>query len=243
MLVFGVCDDDVTFAELLTDHIQQKLICIPEEIEYYVKTFFSAAEVSDYIRNNPIHILLLDIDMPGTNGFQLAEALQSQSPDTIIIFVSAYDNLVYDSFRFNPFCFLRKNHLKADLPQTLQKVLDKFLCTNDTKVFDTTDGAVNLRMQDILYIESVKNYYEVHCKSQKVYRCRGTISALETELSNTNFYRIHTAFLVNMENIATIAANRKIVLCDNTAIFVSLRKWQGFHDAYMAYCRKRVILS
>lgn len=243
MLVFGVCDDDIAFAELLTDHIQKKLISIPEEIEYYVKPFFSAAEVLDYVRNNPIHILLLDIDMPGTNGFQLAEALQLQSPATIIIFVSAYDNLVYDSFRFNPLCFLRKNHLKAELPDTLQKALDKFLCTNNTKVFDTTEGAVNLRILDILYIESVKNYYEVHCKSQMVYRCRGTISSLESELSDANFYRIHTAFLVNMECISSITANRKIVLCDDTAMFVSMRKWQGFHNAYMAYCRKRVVLS
>lgn len=243
MIVFAICDDDMTFAKIMTNHLRKLFVSLPDEIECNTRTFFSASQVLNYIEQSPIHILFLDIDMPGKNGFELAEILQKKSPSTIIVFVSAYDSYVYDSFKFNPFCFLRKTHLKEELDSVVQKVLDKFLEKNETMIFSTVEGDVNLRIQDILYIESVKNYYEIHCGEKTVYRCRGTMTSVETALINYNFYRIHTAFLINMANIRSVGANRQIELTDGTPFSVSLRKWKGFHDAYMDYSRKRVLLS
>lgn len=243
MIVFAVCDNDTAFAEIMTRYLQKLVVGFPAEIECYVRTFFSAAQVLNYIHQNPIHILFLDIDMPDQNGFELAEILQKKSPSTIIIFVSAYDNYVYDAFKFSPFCFLRKTHLKEELGSVVQRVLDKYLERNETVIFSTVDGDMNLRVQDIIYIESVKNYYEIHLGEKTVCRCRGTLSSAESTLSNYNFYRIHTAFLVNMEHIRSVGANRQIELTDGTPFSVSLRKWKGFNEAYMEFSRKRVFLT
>lgn len=242
MFVFAVCDDDLTFAKIMTNHLRKLFVSLPDEIECNTRTFFSASQVLHYIEQNPIHILFLDIDMPGMNGFKLAEILQKKSPSTIIVFVSAYDSYVYDSFKFNPFCFLRKTHLKEELDNVVQKVLDKFLEINETMIFSTVDGDVNLRIQDILYIESVKNYYEIHYGEKEIFRCRGTMVSVETALLNYSFYRIHTAFLINMANIRSVGANRQIELTDGTSFSVSLRKWKGFNETYMNFSRKRVLL-
>lgn len=243
MIVFAVCDDDTAFAGLMARHLRKLFVSLPDEIECHVRTFFSANQVLNYVEQNPIHVLLLDIDMPDKNGFELAEALQKKSPSTIIVFVSAYETYVYDSFKYTPFGFLRKDHLKSELDQTIQKVLDKYLESNQTIIFSTVDGDINIRIRDIVYIESVKNYYEIHSGENTVYRCRGTLSSAEEILQNHSFYRIHTAFLVNMSNIGSVSSNRNITLTDGTALNASLRKWKGFHDAYMEFARKRVILT
>ncbi len=241
MIIFAVCDDDIVFAELLSKHLRELSVKFPEEIETHVRTFFSASQVLNYIKQNPIHILLLDIDMPGLNGFELAESLQKVSPNTLIIFVSAYDHYVYDSFLFHPFCFLRKTHLKGELDKAVIRAVHKFLETNETMLFSTVEGDVNIRIQDIAYIESVKNYYEIHCGKNTVCRCRGTLSSIEPDLATYNFYRVHPAYLVNMQSIRSVNANRIIELTDGTTFTVSLRKWAGFNKAYMEFARKKVL--
>lgn len=241
MIVFAVCDDDIAFAGLLSKHLRRLTVKFPDEIESQIRTFYSASQVLNYLKQDPIHILLLDIDMPGTNGFELAEILHKRSPSTIIVFVSAYDNYVYESFMFNPFCFLRKTHLKEELDNVIQKVVQKFFETNETMLFSTVESDINIRIQDIVYIESVKNYYEIHCGKNTVCRCRGTLSSIETALAKHNFYRIHHAFLVNMLNIRSVDANRTLELIDGTNISVSSRKWTGFKKIYMEFARKRVL--
>lgn len=243
MIVFAVCDNDTAFAELMTRHLRKMFVSLPDELECHVRTFFTANQVLKYAEENPIHVLLLDIDMPDKNGFELAKILQKKSPSTIIIFVSAYDNYVYDSFQYNPFCFLRKDHLKNELNPTIQKVLDKYLKSNETMIFFTVDGDINIRIEDIVYIESVKNYFEIHGAEKKVFRCRGTLSSIEEALQNHNFYRIHPAILVNMVNLRSVGANHMIELTDGSLFSVSLRKWKGFNEAYMEFSRKRVLLT
>lgn len=241
MIEFAVCDDDIAFANILAEKINHLLFGVPEDIDYYVHKFYSSRQVMKYVETKPINVLFLDIDMPEKNGFQVAEFLQQKSPDTIIIFVSAYDRFVYESFRFTPFCFLRKECIASELKNTLQNVLDKFFESTSSVLFESMDGNINIRTKDIVYIESVKNYYVVHCKSEKSYKCRGTLASIEQTLSRYSFVRVHKAYIVNMNNIMSVQTNRKITLYPNTVIFASSRKWPLFNDAYMEFSRRRIM--
>lgn len=241
MIEFAVCDDDIAFANILAEKINHLLFGVPEDIDYYVHKFYSSRQVMKYVETKPINVLFLDIDMPEKNGFQVAEFLQQKSPDTIIIFVSAYDRFVYESFRFTPFCFLRKECIASELKNTLQNVLDKFFESTSSVIFESMDGNVNIRTKDIVYIESVKNYYVVHCKSEKSYKCRGTLASIEQKLNPINFIRAHKAFIINIHNVIAVHANRKIILYPNIVIHASSRKWSAFNSAYMEYTRRRII--
>lgn len=243
MIVFGVCDDDKVFSDLLSENLRSMTVRFPEEIECYIRTFHSAAEVLDYIALNPLDALLLDIDMPGMNGFELADALSSKSPDTRIIFISGYDNFVYDSFRFNPVCFLRKTRIREELPGVIARIIENILEDSSSVLFRTTDGPLTLPVRDIFYIESVRNYYELHCGEGMVYRCRGTLTSAEKLLAGHHFYRIHAAVLVNMDNIRSVNADHRITLSDGRDFTVSQRKWSGFQSAYMEFARKKVLLT
>lgn len=241
MIEFAVCDDDIAFANILAEKINHLLFGVPEDIDYYVHKFYSSRQVMKYVETKPINVLFLDIDMPEKNGFQVAEFLQQKSPDTIIIFVSAYDRFVYESFRFTPFCFLRKECIASELKNTLQNVLEKLFESTSSVLFESMDGNVTIRTKDIVYIESVKNYYVVHCKSERSYKCRGTLASIEQKLNPSNFIRAHKAYIINIHNVIAVHANRKIILYPNIVIHASSRKWSAFNSAYMEYTRRRII--
>ncbi len=241
MLNFVVCDDDVMFLNRLTNKIKDKLVGLPEEIEGYVYSFDNAEAVLRFIQSKPVHIIFLDIDMKGMSGFDLARELQGYSPETLIIFVSAYDNFVYSSFKFSPFDYIRKSHFEQEFTAVFDNAVQKFFVSNKSVVFKTVDGDVNIRVKDIVYVESEKNYYDIHCGKSSVFRCRGTISSVEEALSSFDFYRIHTALLVNLENIRSTGANHEIIMTDGTRFPVSMRKYNGFKTAYLEFCRRRVV--
>ena len=118
MLTIAICDDNPQFAKILAKKINS--LCahnLPERVDCQIAPIFGSAEnVLQFLQTQAIHILFLDIDMPKINGFKLAEYLCKHYPETIIIFVSSYEEFVYSSFEYCPFRFLRKSHLEQELP-------------------------------------------------------------------------------------------------------------------------------
>lgn len=246
MFTIAVCDDNLPFARALSQKLRH--LCahyVPDRIDCQVAPEFgSADEVLQYLSKFSIDVLFLDINMPQTNGFQLAGILNEKYPDTTIIFVSAHNNLVYKSFEFSPFRFLRKDHLEEELPTAVQKVIEKRITNYEAILFQTTEGEILLRVKDILYFESEKNYYTVHCGSGVVYRCRGTISSVEEITKKYDFFRIHAAYLINEAQVKFIDDIKGTVQMKDGSVFcISHRKISDFKDCYMEFIHRNLTHS
>ena len=214
---------------------------IPQRVDCrFAPTFSSAKEVLEYLKDNTIDVLFLDIDMPETNGFKLAEMLCESHPDTIIIFVSSYEEFVYSSFEYCPFRFLRKAHLAQELDITLQKVIEKCILNNETILFDTTDGDLVLRVRDIMFFEGQKNYYIINTVSGAQYKCRGTMESVEDLTSKYDFFRIHSAYVINHEHIESVNSNGYLIMKNKKILNVSKRRMSAFKNAYMQFIRRRI---
>ena len=242
MINIAVCDDNLQFAKLLLQHL--KRLCaykIPPRIDCRLTPAFSSgAEVLAYLKENSIDVLFLDIDMPETNGFELAKILCESHPDTVIVFVSSYEEFVYSSFEYCPFRFLRKSHLTEELDITFQKVIEKCVMNNETLLFYTTDGEVVLRVKDIILFEGQKNYYVIKTVSGKEYKCRGTMGSVESYAGKYDFFRIHSAYIVNFEHIESINNDGFIITKKGQRLSVSKKRASEFKNAYMQYIRRRI---
>ena len=242
MITIAVCDDNPSFAKLLRQQLQKLCVYnLPDRIDYSIAPVFcSGDDVVDYLQNNRIDILFLDIDMPHTDGFTLAKMLCDTYPDTIIIFVSSYEEYVYSSFEYCPFRFLRKSHLSQELDMTFQKVIEKCILNNETLIFDTADGETILRVKDIIYFEGQKNYYNIHTMSGKTYKCRGTMESVEKRTEHFDFFRTHSAYIVNLEHIDTINNKGWLVMRNSQKLSISLRRLSSFKAIYMQFIRRRI---
>lgn len=155
----------------------------------------------DSDQTNP-DVLLLDIDMPGLSGMDVAGRLYERGSDTLIVFVTAHDELVYDSFKYHPFAFVRKGYLQKELPVVLRDCEEELSKKDKHYVFKTGSETVSLRIDEILYFESLANYLLIKTKTGE-YKTRATITNVENELKASDFLRIHKGFLVNLTHIKT----------------------------------------
>lgn len=241
MLTIAVCDDNPHFAMTLSKKLHE--LCaynLSERIECQIApTFNFADDVIGYLKYNPIDVLFLDIDMPKVSGFKLAEYLCEEYPDTVIIFVSSYEDFVYSSFEYCPFRFLRKSHLNQELPITFKKVIDKCLLDKETIAFDTTDGELLFRVKDIVYFEGQKNYFLIKTVSGNAYKCRGTLNSVEKTVEKYDFFRIHSSFIVNFEHIENVE-NESVMMKNGQRINIGRNKIGLFKSSYMQFIRRRI---
>lgn len=244
MLTIAICDDQQLFANKLEKRLEA--ICtfqLSEQIEYQVLPAFSSAKaLLAYLSNHTIDILFLDIQMPVMNGFALASQLREQFPDMLLIFVSSYEERVYDSFAYSPFWFIRKPYLEQELPVIFQKAISRYLSDNESMVFQTKEGALILALKDILYFESDHNYYKIHCTSGITHKCRGALSAIAEQMQKYTFFHVHASYLINMAHIQQILPANVILMKNDTKIPISRHKVISFRESYSKYIQRRITL-
>ena len=195
----AVCDDEIKILEEITAFIEKEF---PGN---KVQTFSDGQAFLSSVRAAPDaepDLVLLDIDMPGMSGMELAAELTSEKVRTLIVFVTAHDELVYDSFKYHPFAFVRKKYLQEELRNVIRDCQKEIEGRTSKKRFVFQNGSqlVNLAQSEILYFEGQANYLAIHTVNGE-YRMRSTMSAVEKELGDSGFLRIHKGFLVNLEHV------------------------------------------
>ena len=233
------CDDNERFLESLAASVQRGCAAIvPSGQDFLIgPALASGQEVLQSMRRHHVDVLFLDIDMPEMSGFDVAKTICSEFPEVKLVFVSAYDNFVYSSFEYHPFAYLRKSRLSDELPRVLQRILDKLLEPDRQLTLNTVDGRRQVDTNSILYVESERNYCNVHLICGTKYVCRSTLTAFEQELTGFNFYRIHSAFIVNLEHVERIMENGT-VLVKNEMLPIAQKRSKNFKKAYMDYVRR-----
>lgn len=195
----AVCDDEGKILEEIAAFIEKDFPGNKVQTFSDGETFLAAVRAAP--ESEP-ELLLLDIDMPGMTGMELADELTSEKVRTLIVFVTAHDELVYDSFKYHPFAFVRKKFLQEELRNVLQDCQKEIDGRTSKKRFVFQNGSqmVNLAQSEILYFEGQANYLAIHTVDGE-YRMRSTMSAVEKELGDSGFLRIHKGFLVNLEHV------------------------------------------
>lgn len=196
MQVF-LCDDEPGIVSVLTEQVHKIL---PES---KVEGFTDGISLLRALQKKDCDILLLDIDMPEMNGLDVAKCLEGCHAKPFLIFVTSHDELVYDSFHYHPFGFIRKSRLEEELEKVLKDCCLEMTNREKHFYFHTASADVRLDLQDILYFEADGNYLKVFTK-ETCYRFRETLLAVENALSMDGFVRVHKGFLINQAAVRII---------------------------------------
>lgn len=167
--------------------------------------------------------VFLDIQMPETNGMELADELRKNSRDVYISFLTNRDDLVFRSFEYQPFAFIRKEVVDEELPGVLRRLLDRL---HEDMVFCdpfVTDSGEKILAGRIQYIESYKHYLKVF-HNNTMTQVRGRISDVEGLLKSYGFIRVHSGFLVNVKYIYSFSKTE--IIMDNQQHIPIGRKWK-----------------
>ncbi len=233
MIRAAICDDEANFSDHIHKRITKELS--DRGAEYSLDRFISGEKFLEAHRT-PYDVVFLDIDMPQTGGFEVAEKVNALNTgdETLIVFVTSHDELVYSSFKFQPFRFIRKAYLDEELPEIIDAVISKIAERAAEKKFTlrSKNGSVVIDLRSLEYIEIYGHRLLVHLKNGEPLECYGSLSELEKELLRYDFVRTHKSYLVNCACIYSIEKNQ-VILDDKTAIPLSRYKSETVRNKFV----------
>ncbi|MCM1231149.1 MAG: LytTR family DNA-binding domain-containing protein [Muribaculum sp.] len=224
-----ICDDE---PQMLADIVEKVVECLPDSD---VRAFSSGWELLGCLEAEPCDILLLDIDLPDITGLEIAGSLAPREKRPLLLFVTSHDELVYDSFQYHPFAFLRKSCLDKEIRTALTDCIQELEYREKHFYFRAEGKRVCIVQSDILYFEADGNYLKLFAKTGQ-YRFRSTITAVENALTACGFIRIHKGFLVNQAAVRLLGAEQA-QLSDGTVLPIGQNYAKTAKEQLLRYMR------
>lgn len=157
-------------------------------------------------------IVYLDIEMPGVNGIETAQKLQTINHSVIIIFVSSYSCYVTNAFRVNAFQFLLKDNLTDDdIIFEYQRARERYKKEHFKYCVNQKSGVSYVPINKIVCIESANRHLYIIFSDGTFLEYRGKLDKEEIKLLPYNFIRTHESFLVNISLINMIKGDSLIM--------------------------------
>lgn len=233
MINVVVVDDDGITLEYICKFVRDNLNLDKKIVSYTSSTLFFY-EMSCI---QP-HIVLLDIDMPDMNGFELAELLKSVNPNVVVIFISNLEHMVFDAFAIDAFYFVRKSSLDNDLDRALKCYEKKFQASEKLFYFKTIDAVYSIALGDILFFETIGHEIILHAVNQKQYRLKrekeNRIKMISEQLAEDGFIRVHKSYLVNFRYIHLIK-RAEVILKNGISIQINPKNVSEIRRLYQKF--------
>ena len=168
-----------------------------------VGTYNSAILAMKDLRDNPVQLLFLDIQMPELSGVEFAKILPK---DTRVIFTTAFPQYAVEGYKVNALDYLLKPISYEDFLKSTDKALEWFSIIQrqdayrrDRFMFVKTDYKLQrVNLDDILYIEGLKDYVRFYLKNGEKVMSLMSMKKLEEYLPRPEFLRTHRSYIVHM---------------------------------------------
>lgn len=202
-------------------------------LESYVKktpylnlkgTYNSAIQAMKDLRESPVQLLFLDIQMPELSGIEFAKVLPK---DTKIIFTTAFSQYAIDGYKVNALDYLLKPISYDDFLKSTDKALDRFYVTMKQEIYQRDRFMLvksdyklqRVNLDDILYIEGLKDYVRFFLKGGEKVMSLMSMKKLDEYLPKPEFLRTHRSYIVHMTEIPLV--DRFRIVFDDVYIPIS----------------------
>ena len=204
-------DDEPLALELLRGYIQH----FPAL--NLLQTFDDAISAMEYLRNNPVDLLFIDINMPDITGIELVRSLKEKP---MIAFTTAHKKFAVEGFDLEALDYLLKPIQFDRFEKMVNKAISYFRYTHTTKT-DASETLfvraeyqlVKIDLDEIEYIESVEDYLKIHLTKGRPVMTLMTLKAVLQKLPPAQFKRIHRSYVVAISKIRSVL-NRKVKLTE-----------------------------
>ncbi len=203
-------------------------------------------EALERIRTDRPELVLLDVQMPEMNGFEVLDALTPEEMP-FVVFVTAYDQYALNAFQVHALDYLLKPYEDERLQEALDRAKSQLRQKNGSRastkrlveMLDSTKsdrGCVGrimvrsggritfVRVDDVDWIEAQGDYICLHTQGKR-HLVREKISEMETQLSPDHFLRIHRSTMINVARIKEMQplfhGEYAVVLQDGTRLTMS----------------------
>lgn len=199
-----IVDDEPLAIKLIENHISKI-----ETLEV-VATANNSLKAFEILTINQIDLMFLDIKMPNITGIDFLKSLKNP-PKTII--TTAYRDFAIEGFELEVVDYLLKPVTFERFFKSVERVIrtPAFLPLTEKKqdfiLLKASGKNYRIILEEIVYIESVKDYVKVHKTDGVEVTAKYKIGDLENELSQELFTRVHRSFIINNTKITAFSIN------------------------------------
>ncbi len=210
-LTYLIADDDLIYRELTI----QQLDLIPNLQR--IAACESALEASLVLQSQTVELLILDVEMPGLTGIQLAKSLKNLP---LVIFISSHASYAADAFEVDAIDYL----VKPASTERLMRAIDKARTlvdmknniaanegfkkdSNDSFFIKDKNAYVRIHNSEVLYIESLGDFVNIFLENGQKKIALVSLKNIEQQLPSVDFIRVARTHIVNKQKITSIDTN------------------------------------
>lgn len=228
-LKIAICDDEQSQIEYMSSAVDS---WAKQNAHSCETVSFSSAEgfLFEYSGNNSFDILLLDIEMSGLSGIELAKQLRHEGSRSEIIFVTSHFEFYGEGYEVDALHYLIKPIEQEKLFAVLTKAAERLAVAPLSLVVSCDGETVRLYEKDILYVEASLHYILIRTRERE-YKVKENFSAFAKRLSE-DFYQAHRSFLISLKHIIRISRT-SVMLDGGYEIPLSRGKYDGINRAFI----------
>ena len=227
----AVCDDEAE----QTEYIKMLVSKWADEnnIEINIAMFENAENFkSAWSENKKYDILLLDIQMGGQNGVELARELRKTDTKLVVIFITGFADYISEGYDVSALHYLMKPVKEDKLFEVLDKAVKIWGKETEFLSFTINREDIFIPLNDIVYIESSLHYVIINTEKEQ-YKVKMPLAEIETKLGG-GFFKCTRSFIVGLRYVKRISKN-EVVLANNISVPLGRGLYKDINKAFIKY--------
>lgn len=223
----AICDDEENIRIVLAEKLRN-MVSTAEILLY------SSGE--SLLTASPPDILLLDIQMPGQSGMEIAQELRRRNGKMILIFVTALEEYVFQAFDVGAFHYLVKpfpdEKFAAVLQNAVRRYWEQTATVQEPDILIKAGGVhTKVRWDDVVYAEVFNRKVLIHSTHGNI-EYYGKLSSLEQQ-AGEDFFRSHRAYLVHFKYV--VKYDSSMIYLENGSALMAKQRYRDFVKQYLRY--------
>ena len=198
------------------------------------RIFTQGSSAIRYLKQFPVDLIFLDIQMPDMDGISLYESINQ---DIMVIFTTAYSEYAVKGFELNAIDYLLKPMNKKRFEKACLKALEyydfkKEKIPNKNKFIYVRSeySLIKISISNILFFETMDDYIKIHKVDGKPILTLMSMKKFIQMLPEDKFIRIHRSYTVPLDKIDSVRA--KTVIIEDFKLPIGATYQKQFFDIY-----------
>jgi len=239
MINYIIVDDEIKAIKNLEKKVQK---LYPDFI--HLGSFNKPNEALDFLNENKVDLVFLDIEMPNLSGFDLLSKVDN--PDFEIIFVTAYNQYAIDAIKHAAIGYIVKpidiDELKESIEKAKKNISQKMAQKNNKALLDlltqknniisipTQTGYAFVKLDNILRLEGVDGYTKIVCNNDKEFFSSYSLGKFSDMINSPLFFQTHRSHIINLNYVTGLLNEGYIELSNKSHIPLSRTRKKLFLD-------------
>lgn len=182
-------------------------------------------------------IAVMDIDMPGLSGLEIAESIRRHHPDCEILFVTAHTEYTRNAFSLYAFDYIEKPVDPQRFFKTLDRLRKKYGLLGRRLELPCGRETLLLQMDKILAVEADGRKTLIYTE-EEIHECNLGLGEIEMLLTDPRFFKSSRSFILNLQEVTAVQpesrTSYKVLLAGGKAAYLSKRLYEPFREKLKA---------